>query len=368
MIPTLTRRTALSLAGAGAAGLALGGCGGPEPDYDALVAALWGEQAPPSGDRAAMLQALVFSATLAANGHNTQPWRFGVSDRTITIRPDLSRRTPVVDPDDHHLFASLGCAAENLVIAAEAAGLSASIEAGPEGVLAQLDEGPAADGRLFRAIARRQSVRLDYDGRKADAETLTALAACGQGYGVEVRLFESAADLEALAELVVAGSTAQCEDPAFVRELRDWIRFNPAEAARTRDGLFTGSSGNPIAPGFIGRRVFPFAFKAESENAKYVSQIRSSAGLALLVADRDDPAGWTAAGRACQRFALEAAARGLKTAFINPAIEVTALRPQLASFAGVGARRPNLLMRFGYGPDVPRSLRRPVAAVIEAAV
>jgi hypothetical protein len=27
------------------------------------------------------------------------------------ILPDLSRRCPAVDPDDHHLFVSLGCAA-----------------------------------------------------------------------------------------------------------------------------------------------------------------------------------------------------------------------------------------------------------------
>jgi hypothetical protein len=37
--------------------------------------------------------------------------------------PDLSRRCPAVDPDDHHLYASLGCAAENLLLAAQTVGL-----------------------------------------------------------------------------------------------------------------------------------------------------------------------------------------------------------------------------------------------------
>ncbi|MGH1559991.1 hypothetical protein ACRAWD_24530 [Caulobacter segnis] len=36
----------------------------------------------------------------------------GSGPRAIEILPDLSRRTPVVDPDDHHLFVSLGCALE----------------------------------------------------------------------------------------------------------------------------------------------------------------------------------------------------------------------------------------------------------------
>ena len=67
---------------------------------------------------------LIRLATLAANSHNTQPWRFRVLENAIHITPDFSRRTPAVDPDDHHLYASLGCAAENLAIAAAAKGLT----------------------------------------------------------------------------------------------------------------------------------------------------------------------------------------------------------------------------------------------------
>jgi hypothetical protein len=60
-------------------------------------------------------RALVRFATLAANSHNTQPWMFSARGNEIAITPDFSRRCPAVDPDDHHLFVSLGCAAENLL-------------------------------------------------------------------------------------------------------------------------------------------------------------------------------------------------------------------------------------------------------------
>ena len=56
---------------------------------------------------------LVRFATLAANSHNTQPWKFSIKDSSISIAPDYARRCPIVDPDDHHLFVSLGCATEN---------------------------------------------------------------------------------------------------------------------------------------------------------------------------------------------------------------------------------------------------------------
>ena len=75
------------------------------------------------------LAAILESATLAPSSHNTQPWLFSGGTDQVTIRPDLTRATPAVDPDNHHLFASLGCAAENLGLAASAAGRVA--QAGP---------------------------------------------------------------------------------------------------------------------------------------------------------------------------------------------------------------------------------------------
>jgi nitroreductase len=50
---------------------------------------------------------LVRFAALAANSHNTQAWRFGLVRGAIEIRPDLNRRLVAVDPDNHHLYASL---------------------------------------------------------------------------------------------------------------------------------------------------------------------------------------------------------------------------------------------------------------------
>ncbi|WP_219339633.1 hypothetical protein [Luteimonas salinisoli] len=76
---------------------------------------------------------LVRYATLAANSHNTQPWRFRVGAQAIDILPDPSRATPAVDPDDHHLFVSLGCAAENLAIAAAATGRPGELETQDDG-------------------------------------------------------------------------------------------------------------------------------------------------------------------------------------------------------------------------------------------
>jgi hypothetical protein len=108
---------------------------------------------------------LVRAATLAANGHNTQPWSFEISDSRVVIRPDLDRRTPVVDPDDHHLYASLGCAAENLVLAATVYGLASEVTSSADGIEIDLACEGVEPSPLVRQIVVRQCTRGVYGGR-----------------------------------------------------------------------------------------------------------------------------------------------------------------------------------------------------------
>ena len=313
------------------------------------------------------LEELVRYATLAANGHNTQPWRFRLETGRITILPDFARRTPVVDPDDHHLFASMGCAAENLSLAAAARGRQGEMRFNPAGdgsLIFELGSGPIESSPLFDAIGKRQSTRADYDGRPVSSADLETLTAAAHVPGVDVILITGRQQVERVLEIVVAGNSAQMADAAFVRELKDWIRFNPHQALETGDGLFSAASGNSTVPAWFGGLVFDLVFKAAAENDKYARQLRSSAGVAIFVSERADKDHWVRAGRACQRFALQATALGLKHAFVNQPVEVAALRPQLASLLEMPGRRPDLVMRFGYGPTLPFSPRRPVKAVL----
>ena len=368
LLETLDRRKLL--AGGGALALFAGGGAtyfgmrrmGSMDDYNASVAATRRvlSQQPEMLD-------FIRYATLAANGHNTQPWRFRIVDGGIEILPDLSRRTPIVDPDDHHLFVNLGCAAENLALAAEARGRGGDIRLRPASggsVAFTFGRGSGARTALFDAIPHRQSTRADYDGRPISVADLKTLEAASVIEGIDVVLIVDRPQVDRVRDLVVAGNTTQMADPAFVRELRNWLRFSPREAMRSGDGLFAAASGNPILPAWLGPRVFDWVFRAEAENDKYARQIRSSAGVAVFVSRRDDNEHWVLAGRACQRFALQATALGLKHAFVNQPVEVAGLRPELAALIGTPGRRPDIVMRFGYGPVLPYSARRPVAAVL----
>lgn len=352
---------ALALAGTGAAYAGLRRMGSMA-EYDADVAAMRA-QLPVQPEMADLIR----YATLAPNGHNTQPWRFRTSNDRIEILPDVLRRTPVVDPDDHHLFVSLGCAAENLAIAAGARGRSGRLGFDPAhggSVMFTFGNGPPADPALFDAIPRRQSTRADYDGRPVGTADLRSMADAAAIAGVDLILVTGRAGMEQIRDLVVAGNSAQMADPAFMQELKSWLRFSPRQALEAGDGLFSAVSGHPALPAWLGPDLFDWMVSAASENDKYARQMRSSAGIAVFVAQRADPEHWVRTGQACQRFALQATALGLKHAFVNQPVEVAHLRPELASLVGRPGRRPDIVMRFGYGPALPFSARRPVSATL----
>ena len=327
-------------------------------DYEAAVAA----------SRADLRQApeipeLIRYATLAPSGHNTQPWQFRADANQIDILPDLSRRTPVVDPDDHHLFVSLGCAAENLALASGARGRPGNLRFEPANggsVVFAFGTAPATGSALFDAIPRRQSTRAEYDGTQISAADLRLLTDAAAVPGVDLVLITDRPQIDRARDLVLAGNSAQMADRAFVQELKAWLRFSPRDAIETGDGLFSASSGNPTLPTWLGPRLFDWVFKVGAENDKYARQIASSAGIAVFAAQKEDREHWVLAGRASQRFALQATALGLRHAFINQPVEVATLRPELAKLIGLPGRRPDLVMRFGHGPTLPYSARQPV--------
>jgi len=350
--------------------LAGSGCamGQSEEDYEALALSTWHADATTPLRGASLSRELVRCATLAPSSHNTQCWKFepAADGRSITIRPDLARRCPAVDPDEHHLFVSLGCATENLVQAALAHGLAggAVFDTATDAIRVTLAPTPPITTPLFTAISMRQCTRGDYDGRPLLSEELALLQKAGSSDTVRLMLITQRQEMEQTLNFVMKGNTAQMADPAFVNELKAWIRFNADDAVRRRDGLYSVCSGNPNIPAWAGDAAFQWIVTAKSENEKVARQVRSSAGIAIFVGQAVDKAHWVEVGRCYERFALQATALGIRNAFLNQPLEVAALRPAFATSLGLTDQRPDLIVRFGRGPAMPRSLRRPVEAVL----
>ena len=310
---------------------------------------------------------LVHYATLAANSHNTQPWLFSQAGNTVIIRPDMTRATPAADPDYHHLYASLGCAAENLSLAAMAVGNSTSVTFGTDGEgSVEIDRVAGNTGRdgLFDAILERQCTRSEYDGRQVGTGEIGQLEKAARMDGCRLVIIPDRDRIEQLLALAISANTVQVTDAKFAEELKRWLRFNGAQAAETRDGLYSACTGNPSLPPFLGRIMFDLLFAPGSENDKLAKQVRSSSGLAVFVTENDDRAHWVQSGRCYQRFALQATALGIRHAFVNQLVDIPTVRTEFSRLLGLADQRADLVVRYGYAPAMPRSLRRPVNEVI----
>jgi hypothetical protein len=235
-MPELTRRElVLGAAAMAAVTPAMVACA-PDAGHESIARELRRPIARNTSDPARLLSELVRYSALAPSSHNTQCWKFRLQPGSITIEPDLARRCPIVDPDDHHMFVSLGCATENLAQASLANGLRADAQynaAGAGSVEIRLEATKAIESPLFQAISERQCTRGDYDGKSIASGELQLLERAGRGKGVRVLLLTERAEMERVLEYVVAGNTAQMNDAAFVTELKAWIRFSAAEAERT---------------------------------------------------------------------------------------------------------------------------------------
>jgi hypothetical protein len=310
---------------------------------------------------------LIHYATLAANGHNTQPWKFSIRGNAIEIHPDYSRELKVVDAQHRELWISLGCALENLLTAARASGYAAEV-AYPDSadlIRVNLTSDSSQPTPLFDAIPQRQNTRSEYDGRPIPASDLDRILSLPIEPGVSLRFVTAPDELETLVEYVNMGNLSQYADSAFVDELIEWLRFNKRDALAEMDGLYSACSGNPEVPGWLGQ-MFVAGTKPQQQADADAKKLRSSSAAVVIASETEDKSSWVRTGQVYERLALQTTALGIKSAFLNQPIEVNELRSQFQSAIGLGAALPQLLVRFGHAESMPRSLRRSVDQVLIA--
>ena len=161
---------------------------------------------------------------------------------------------------------------------------------------------------LVEAIFQRQCTRADYDGQPPGNDVLKDLERAADRNGVRAFLLTERAKIESVIEYVTQASSAHMRDPAFIWELKHWIRFDDSQAVSTGDGLAARSSGNPTSPSWIGGPLFSLFFREKSENDRYAKPL-SISRLRFLPCVRLSPDGLASVRRAPAWSYASAAAR-----------------------------------------------------------
>lgn len=390
----VTRRTLLK--GAGAV-LVVAGAGGVWRAWDrGVFAGTDGPAFRPWTDwrmaAAAPGEAIVRAGILAASAHNTQPWLFRIAPERITVYADTSRHLGSFDPFLREMHISLGCAVENMVLAARAEGFAAAVTRStghlidgfdgsrPVATL-QLSGADAVDSPLYDAIPKRHTNRGPYDRAQGVPDgTAASMAGLIENDAVRLFTFTKGSGRAEFDAIMNDSTTTIVADRQMVHDSHSWFRLSPDAITAHRDGPTMDSFGMPAAITALAK-MFPIG---EQEGHEVWRETTRDVHLAtapmtgiLAVRDRYAITDNLAAGRAWQRLHLWGTTRGLAMHPMNQPIEVADRDKQLARPSPITDRlaaltgdgwQPTFSFRLGVGTRIAaRSPRRDPADVIERA-
>jgi len=330
------------------------------------------------------LRAVVAAGVLAANPHNSQPWKFRVRENAIDVHLDLERALGPVDPFLRQMHIGIGCALENLVVGATAQGLSASPALFPDrddATLAArlvLTNGDATPSAHVDMILRRHTNRGPYNPEPLPAHIENALRGQHRDASTALALFvPSSAPGRAFTDAIVDGTRALIEDDVFMRATDAWFRWTPREVDAHRDGPALDCAGlSPLMR--IAAQLGPRPSE-ESFHRSWLTSTREvhlATAAAFGVISVRDPASreqLVDAGRLWQRVHLEATAHGVAMQPLDQWLELVDRARQRGTATPVApgvdhAPRgyvPVLMFRAGRPlREAPPSARRPLDHVI----
>jgi nitroreductase len=306
-------------------------------------------------------RAILYHASLAPSGHNSQPWRVRIVSRdTWMIEADPDRRLPAVDPQNRELLLSLGAFVENLSLAAGAMGWGTDIVVigrerhDREVVLITLhrDKPTAYD---VQAIRNRRTVRQGYMPKEIAAAHVRILAEQTDGH---LAYFPRGSEHAAcLRDATVENYRVQAGRDEAQQELVRWLRLDDRAVREHRDGL--SLEGMEIT-GIKGWFLRHFAEPADFFKVSYRQQgIDGTAALAaqgggwiIINSPGQTVSDLIASGRRFQRLALSAQELGIG---IQPMSQVLEEESGMALIAANHPRGlwPQFVLRVGYLTHFP---------------
>lgn len=306
-------------------------------------------------------------ASKAPSGHNTQPWKFHITDSTITVLPNLDVALPVVDGNNRELFISLGCAVENLCIAASYFGyITHIIECSIKAIIIELRKNDLTiEDSLFHQIEKRQTNRNIYNGNKISDEILQQLQSIPKENGIQFYFTEiNTPFANTITQYIMKGNEIQMADIAFKNELLSWMRFNKKQVEATYNGLSYLVFGNPPLPRILAHPIVNLFLKPNVQNKSDRKKIDSSSHFVVCTTQQDTIEEWINLGRTLQRFLLKVTEIGISYAFLNQPCEVAALASDLRKKLPVNKEYPTLIMRIGYAKQIPYSPRKEIETLL----
>jgi hypothetical protein len=332
------------------------------------------EGAPESGKLMTLLGAermeMLRLASLAPNGHNTQPWTVEILDKDRwRLGSDAARWLPAADPTNHDILISLGAFLQNLALAGSHFGLETEIDllatAPRDTAVAEIRLKPAARREAPLAqIQARRTLRKHFQTRPIAADDLRFVA---QDAPRQIVYFpaDSAGGRYLTEGTLEANRLQTYRDPAQA-ELADWIRWGGEEAEATCDGLtpasmeISGIAGWYVRSFFNRDDVLSKRFR-EKTMETVAEQVKTLAGWIVVTARDSSVAALLDTGKILQNLALRGCAKKIALHPMTQMLQEGEWMKTIGPMLGIDDP-VQMAIRAGYVENYPTpvSLRRPV--------
>lgn len=304
----------------------------------------------------------------APSVHNTQPWRFRLTESAIELHADPERQLPVADPDGAELRLSCGAALLNLRLALAAEGVRPVVDRMPDHrrptLLATVRNGGARpptpdEVALVGAVPRRRTNRRPFAEEAVTGAHRHELLVAARREGAVLDVVTDPVRLEHLGALSRQAHRRQLADPRFRDELGRWS----GDLGDRVDGVPARAGGPAPAPRdpWVLR---DFTDDRRPEPAGY-DGFEQEPMIGVLSSHSAGPIGDLRAGEALQRVLLTATVQGLAVSPVSQLVELPDVREAVRTLVG-SARPPQAVLRIGYGWPVTGSPRRPVEDLLVA--
>ncbi len=310
---------------------------------------------------------LIATAARAPSVHNTQPWRFRVTDHAIDLYAD-PRRKLRVDRDGREMVISCGAALFGLRLAIRSLGYLPVVELFPEPprlrLLARVQMGRAVpmtpqERQMLEALPLRHTHRGPFDADALPAGLLARLQHDALAEGATLVLIDHALAYQRLADITSAADRRQRHDPAERDETRRWSR-DAGDPARDGVPVTAISVGTGRQPGRLRQRDFDLGRRL----GMLPGEGPPPAATAVLLTAGDRRADWLRAGQALQRVLARAATGWVFASLHTQPLENASIRALIRDRLSLPGA-PQMVMQLGVSHSARSIARRPPDDLIE---
>lgn len=328
---------------------------------------------------------ILYLASFAPSGHNTQPWIVKVVEpKHWIIGSDRKRWLPAVDPENRELFLSIGAFIENLVLAAGTFGHSIDIQI----IAKNRTDTEIAEVRFQKdkpidfpveKIKKRRTVRSNYLDQEMKVDDIKFITKHDTRSclipTVSPHSFyfpNTSPQGKYLQEGTIEANRKQAfRDPAQ-EELANWIRWSNKEGKIHRNGLTPESMeikgiGGLFVRNFYDRQsVLKKSFREQTVDI-VAKQVKICGGWLIATSQDSNIPTLIEYGRICENMLLKIREKMIAIHPMTQILEEEPWRKQIAKELGLPGE-VQWILRIGYlksYPD-PVSLRMPVSWFVQA--